>query len=383
MTWRISDGGSSIEDICRIASGTLDNLPYMVHVVSIPDYRIVYINRRLQEFMQSLNVQVSTADLGKHPWDILPRWRETFLPIYEEARVSKRPRRIRDLEYHLPSGVVFLDVVLVPNLDDQGNVQTITSVRVDTTERRYAEDALRRSEENFRTLFLAAPIAAFTYSRDCVILRVNRAFERLYGFSEIDVIGRRIHETIGRPGERERTEEVVARVFNGETVENVEWNDVRSDGSPVYVLSSATPVYDATGRVVVGLSLNTDITERKMAERRTREMEEHKREFYRRTIQAATDGKLIVTERDEIQRIAGPMIASWEESIISASRFWYSRNSRLLRRSSSSFARRNSSSMRLRSLISRIALRTTIPLPVATGLRLISTGNSEPPRRLP
>jgi PAS domain S-box-containing protein len=37
----------------------------------------------------------------------------------------------------------------------------------------------------------------------------------------------------------------------------------------------------------------------------------------------------------------------------------------------------------LRSLMSRIALRTIIPSSFVTGLRLISTGNSEPFRRLP
>jgi anti-sigma regulatory factor (Ser/Thr protein kinase) len=48
------------------------------------------------------------------------------------------------------------------------------------------------------------------------------------------------------------------------------------------------------------------------ARKELRSTDEHKREFYRRTILAATEGKLEITERDEIERIAGPSIASWE-----------------------------------------------------------------------
>jgi PAS domain-containing protein/anti-sigma regulatory factor (Ser/Thr protein kinase) len=42
-----------------------------------------------------------------------------------------------------------------------------------------------------------------------------------------------------------------------------------------------------------------------------RQSEVQMREFYRRTILAATDGKLVVTESEEIMRMAGPAIGEW------------------------------------------------------------------------
>ena len=45
--------------------------------------------------------------------------------------------------------------------------------------------------------------------------------------------------------------------------------------------------------------------------RREREYDLKTREFYRRTIQAATEGKLVITDRDEICGMAGRPIASW------------------------------------------------------------------------
>ncbi len=42
--------------------------------------------------------------------------------------------------------------------------------------------------------------------------------------------------------------------------------------------------------------------------------EAHKREFYKQTIRAATNGKLIITDRDEIDRFAGEPVREWQLS---------------------------------------------------------------------
>ncbi len=51
---------------------------------------------------------------------------------------------------------------------------------------------------------------------------------------------------------------------------------------------------------------------RRRAEESLREEQEHRFEFYRRLILAATNGKLSIADVDEIARIAGPAVASWE-----------------------------------------------------------------------
>lgn len=183
-------------------------------------------------------------------------------------------------------------------------------------ERKGVEEELRRSEENLRTIFDYMPAATFAYDRDAVIVQANPACERFFGFPAERMVGRSMFETFARPEDRARREEVIARVFSGEVAEGIEWQDVRADGTAIYVLTNSAPVYDASGRVTMGLSLGIDITERKLAEQRRRELEEHKREFYRRTIMAATEGKLVITERDEIHKLMGPSTGSW--NIVSA-----------------------------------------------------------------
>jgi len=54
--------------------------------------------------------------------------------------------------------------------------------------------------------------------------------------------------------------------------------------------------------------------ERRKAEAALRAELEHKLEFYRRTISAATGGKLVLADYAEIERIAGPPTIKWEIS---------------------------------------------------------------------
>jgi anti-sigma regulatory factor (Ser/Thr protein kinase) len=52
--------------------------------------------------------------------------------------------------------------------------------------------------------------------------------------------------------------------------------------------------------------------QRRRAEQALRESEAHRIEFYRRTIIAATDGKLVICDKQEIERVAGAELSSWQ-----------------------------------------------------------------------
>ena len=53
------------------------------------------------------------------------------------------------------------------------------------------------------------------------------------------------------------------------------------------------------------------LRERRQAEEALEEEQQHRLEFYRRTIQAATDGKLMICDRQDIKRFASQEIESW------------------------------------------------------------------------
>ena len=178
--------------------------------------------------------------------------------------------------------------------------------------RRAAEEAARVSSENYRRMFESAPVVVHTFDREGTILEVNPAFEQILGFSRSEVVGRSIWQVFGRFVQVEEIREIADKVFSGGSVTNLEWEEARRDGSPVYLLANITPIYDEKGEIKMALAMSADITDRKLDEQRRQATSDHKREFYRRTILAATGGKLVITEPDEISRIAGVPLHSWQ-----------------------------------------------------------------------
>jgi anti-sigma regulatory factor (Ser/Thr protein kinase) len=104
---------------------------------------------------------------------------------------------------------------------------------------------------------------------------------------------------------REEFNAIRKRVLQGEMLLDIETQQCRRNGSRIDVSISTAPLYDASDNVYGLLSIVVDITEHKRAE-------EQKREFYQKTILAATKGKLVITDRSEIEHICGPAIAESE-----------------------------------------------------------------------
>ncbi len=99
-----------------------------------------------------------------------------------------------------------------PIRDRTGNIIGVVLVFHDVTEKRYAEEALRKSEEHYRSLF-DNMLNGYAYCRmlfeegkpqDFIYLNVNSAFETLTGLK--NVTGKKVSEII--PGIRESDPEL-------------------------------------------------------------------------------------------------------------------------------------------------------------------------------
>lgn len=70
--------------------------------------------------------------------------------------------------------------------------------------------------------------------------------------------------------------------------------------------------YVAVTGILLYYLIKRDLVRIEAYERRQREVESARLEFYRRTIAAATDGKLVVTGEEEIEKLKGEIIDRWE-----------------------------------------------------------------------
>jgi PAS domain S-box-containing protein len=95
----------------------------------------------------------------------------------------------------LPTGAKLFHSVFTRIADAQGSVAGVQIVSTDITERKQAEDALRQSEEKFSILFKKAPYsAALSSIPDLKLLEVNEQFEKLWGYSAAEAVGKTSHE---------------------------------------------------------------------------------------------------------------------------------------------------------------------------------------------
>jgi PAS domain S-box-containing protein len=148
----------------------------------------------------------------------------------------------------------------------------IGSTARDITERKQAEEALRKSEEKFSKLFRASPAAiAIAALEDGRLEDVNEAFLQIFGYDREEVIGRTAADlsTWAEPRDRDKFVDLLKREgsFRGlEARHRIKSGEIRS-----VLLSAELIEIEAEPYIIWEL---TDITERKQAEKILRESEE-------------------------------------------------------------------------------------------------------------
>jgi PAS domain S-box-containing protein len=137
----------------------------------------------------------------------------------------------------------------------------------DITERRAAEEALRRSEAELRAMFDNASIGIVQVdARDGRLLRFNDTYTRLTGYRADELLGMRFADYT-HPDDRAKDLALFdqARVAGTPGYTN-EKRYVRKDGSVVWVRVNATFLRDASGEAVRTVTTCEDITARHLAQ---------------------------------------------------------------------------------------------------------------------
>ena len=145
----------------------------------------------------------------------------------------------------------------------------------DVTERVRTHRALEEAEERFRSAFDNAPIGMGLVDLDGRWLRVNPMLSEITGYTESELLAGTFHD-ITHPDDLERNLAEVQRVIEGEErAMRIEKRYVRPNGDTMWVRISSSLVHDPDGKPLHFISQIENVTDRKRAEERLKELADH------------------------------------------------------------------------------------------------------------
>jgi PAS domain S-box-containing protein len=229
-------------------------------------------------------LRVSVADVSS---GVPPYTAEYALRFIEQAKQGLEPvfewhRRNKDGSLHWDE--VRLKVA---RIDGRPHVLAFTR---DITQRKQADALLRASEEQYRAIFAASADALILWDSQYRRVDVNPAYERLFGWTRDEVVGRGWDRPDDGEAYAEPRRDLVQRALAGETC-RAELDSRRKDGTTIQIEVHATP-FRHRGEPHV-LAIARDITQRRQDEQRLRAREEQ----YRAIFDASADA-LVLRDAD-------------------------------------------------------------------------------------
>ncbi|MFH0817210.1 MAG: PAS domain S-box protein [Candidatus Micrarchaeota archaeon] len=266
MHWKIKSSKAS----GGIDSGSLEarvglNLESIVEKL----FEITYI-RDLEGVITFISPQVSRY--GYQPKELVGHNVREFIHSSDVRLIrgkdaSEQSNRFRirkkDGEY------IHFEVATIPLLKN-GRAEGYVGFIRDVTAREKAEEALRKSEETFHSLFERAPLPYQSLDIDGNIIEVNGAWLLALGYKKMEVIGRNFSEFLA-PGYIDIFKVQFARFKEAGKACGTEYELSKKDGSRITVSFSGQLSYDENGQFKQTHCIFQDITERKMIEKALKE----------------------------------------------------------------------------------------------------------------
>lgn len=163
--------------------------------------------------------------------------------------------------------ICWVRVRAFPVRDVMGKVNRFVGIAEDITKRREAEEALKKSEEQFRLTFEKAPIGMAISSLQGKFQRVNQALSDALGYSPQELLELSFAQ-ISYPEDWELHRNLEQRLLKGEETDfQIEKRFIAKDGRTVDTLLKVVIVQDADGKPLHFNNQIVDITDRKSMEK--------------------------------------------------------------------------------------------------------------------
>lgn len=185
----------------------------------------------------------------------------------EQLKMAAAKGQISDegWQLHKEGSRFWAEVIFTALHDEKGNLQGFSKLTRDISGRKETEEALRVSEEYYRTLFANNPSMIFTLNAELIMLSVSPLGASFLGYIPAELEGQSIQVLIHEDDRTSVAEQLQWCYKNPNQVHRVQFQTVRKNGSRVWVLEIAQGVYNVRGMLNI-MMVCQDVSDLKQAE---------------------------------------------------------------------------------------------------------------------
>jgi PAS domain S-box-containing protein len=211
--------------------------------------------------------------------DVTPdRWHKFEDEIVKHQVLVRGFSDVYEKEYRRKDGAIFpveLRTILIT--DSEKQPKGMWAIIRDITDRKLAEEVLRRSRKEFQTYFNSSSVGLSVTAPDKTWIEVNQRLCEILGYTKEELIGL-TWENLTHPEDVPENLKLIQQALDGK-IDTYELDKrfIRKDGSIVYVTLSVVSQHNDDGSVHHFLSSYNDITERKLVEQALQKSEERYR----------------------------------------------------------------------------------------------------------
>jgi PAS domain S-box-containing protein len=223
------------------------------------DPKVVFINRLAEG--EILGEQISEASMLVR-YVLGAAKSENFIAALKQTGIVRE----EVFRYGRDGQPLWLEVEVVPVAYESATATHWIAVQRDITERRKSEQALRSSEESYRSMFQNHPLPMWMYDAQSLrFLQVNRAAVRMYGYSHAEFLAMYLSDI--HPKEERHRVRIAAMGHDAFQSDRI-WRQKMKDGRirTVEIITAAMKIEKRTVQLVTPI----DVTERLLAEQQVR-----------------------------------------------------------------------------------------------------------------
>ena len=215
---------------------------------------------------------------GKTPFDFMPleeamRVGEFFLTIVEECKPFYN---FENINLHKDGRHLILETSGIPVFDDKGDLTGFRGVDRNITERKRAEEQVKREKKRVEQYLDIAGVMLATINADEEIILINKKGCEILGYKEEELIGKNWFDIMLPQKIKEEIRGVFRKLMDGD-LEPVEFYEnflVTKDGEERLFFFHNTIIKDPNNQITGVLFSGEDMTERKRYEEERKKLQE-------------------------------------------------------------------------------------------------------------